>query len=160
LTRENSPCYTDSRIEHGNDGDVFFQSCGYANFSAGDAFADAMLDCIFHQRLNHESGNPDLTQLRRNFDLNTLAILKSGALDIKVGHDQVELFANRYEFVTRTQNTAQQTGEPHQGVQCSFRRRLYKVSNRSEGIKKEVWIDLSAQSTKFRLCGQFAHFLF
>src|SRR5690349_8912347 len=86
--------------------------------------ADAMFDRVFDERLQEKCRDPELPELFADGNLNMQPVFKPCTFDIEIRRYYFEFLAERREFRAGPKHGSQETRQPHQCREGSFRRGL------------------------------------
>ena len=121
---------------------------------------DAVLDGVLDDRLQQQRRQPERPQRLGHRHQHAQPLLESGALDLQIRLDQLELTSERRHLALGPQHAAQQRGQTHQRVERALRRRLNQVADRRQRVEQEVRVDLRSQRAQLRFGGELADLLF
>src|SRR6185369_14113064 len=110
---------------------------------------EAVLDAVFHQRLQEDGWNHDIQSRRIKMLVHTqLVAAKTHDLNIQIVVHEFNLFTKLHEFIMLAQQTAQDFRKLYYQLARAVGIKAHERGNGIQGIEEKVRIDLALQGIK------------
>src|SRR6185437_9034661 len=128
---------------------MVLNSAADGNASAIHFGRKAVLDAVFHQRLQQDGGNYDVQRFRIKILIDAkLVAAKAHDLDIQIIVNEFNFFAQLHKLIMLAQQPAQDFGKLQNQFAGAVGIKAHQGGDRVECVEQEMWINLALQGVQ------------